>query len=68
MPRREMKAEADEYKSKGVMLRLQTVPAIAHLEDYVHIWLQCCKKIKGKKDYSTYSYSSTEKVSILILY
>lgn len=33
MPRREMKAEADEYKSKGVMLRLQTVPAVAHLED-----------------------------------
>ena len=59
MPRCEMKAEADEYKLKGVMLRLQTVPAIAHVEDCVHIWLQHCKKRKGKKDYSTYKYSST---------
>jgi len=39
-----MKAEADEYKSKGAMLRLQTVPATAYLEDCVHIWLQHCKK------------------------
>lgn len=38
MPRCEMKA-GDEYKSKGVMLRLQTVPATAHLEHCIHIWL-----------------------------
>lgn len=44
MPRCEMKAEADEYKLKGIMLILQTVPATAHLEDRVHICLRCCKE------------------------
>lgn len=53
MPRCEMKAEGDEYKTKGVMQRLQTVPAIAHLEYCVQIWLQHCKTRKGKKDYNT---------------
>lgn len=58
MPRREMKEEADENKSKSVMLRLQTVPTIAHVENYFHIWLQCWGK-KSEKHYSIRAVTDT---------
>lgn len=59
MTRREKKEEADENKSKSLMLRLQTVPTIAHLEDYFHIWLQCWGKKKSEKDYSIIAITDT---------